>query len=87
MQSVNPSFVSHWHPPTPHSPPRMLAKDELLSLLQRCSQVLQQSKSRNVKRVHSQLEELLAKFKRLDGKLSKSGQSFVPFGVVFFFHF
>lgn len=56
--------------------PRMLAKDELISLLQRCLEILQQSKSKKIKNAHSQLAELLAKFKQLDGKLSKSRRRF-----------
>lgn len=45
---------------------KMLAKDELLSLLQRCSEVLQTVKSKKMKAALVQLEELLAKFKQLD---------------------
>lgn len=48
---------------------RMLAKDELMSLLQRCSEVLQPVKSKKMKTALVQLEELLARFKQLDGKL------------------
>lgn len=55
----------------------MLAKEELISLLQRCLEILQQSKSKKIKSALSQLTELLAKFKQCDGKLSKSRQSFV----------
>lgn len=50
----------------------MLAKDELISLLQRCLEILQQSKTKKIKSAHGRLAELLAKFKQLDGKLSKS---------------
>lgn len=56
---------------------RMLAKEELISLLQRCLEILQQSKSKKIKSALSQLTEFLAKFKQLDGKFSKSRQSFV----------
>lgn len=45
---------------------KMLAKEELISLLQRCLEILQQSKSKKIKRALSQLTELLAKFKQLD---------------------
>lgn len=70
----------------------MLAKDELISLLQRCLEILQQSKSKKMKSALSQLTELLAKFKQLDGKLSKSRQSFVfavkiPLHTTFFLFF
>ncbi|KAM4541019.1 origin recognition complex subunit 3 [Fundulus diaphanus] len=45
---------------------RMLAKDELISLLQKCAEVLQPVKSKQMKNARVQLEELLAKFKQLD---------------------
>uniref|UniRef100_A0A3Q0T8K2 Origin recognition complex subunit 3 n=1 Tax=Amphilophus citrinellus TaxID=61819 RepID=A0A3Q0T8K2_AMPCI len=45
---------------------KMLAKDELVALLQRCVEILQSSKSKNMKNALVQLEELLAKFKQLD---------------------
>uniref|UniRef100_A0A3Q2PFB7 Origin recognition complex subunit 3 n=1 Tax=Fundulus heteroclitus TaxID=8078 RepID=A0A3Q2PFB7_FUNHE len=47
---------------------RMLAKDELISLLQKCAEVLQPVKSKQMKNARVQLEELLAKFKQLDGE-------------------
>ncbi|XP_028251389.1 origin recognition complex subunit 3 [Parambassis ranga] len=45
---------------------RMLAKDELIALLQKCAEILQPVKSKKMKNAFSQLEELLAKFKQLD---------------------
>ncbi|XP_067335443.1 origin recognition complex subunit 3 isoform X4 [Channa argus] len=45
---------------------KMLAKDELISLLQRCAEILQPVKSKIMKSALSQLQELLAKFKQLD---------------------
>lgn len=49
-------------------PSRMLAKDELIALLQRCLEILQTVKSKQMKKARVQLEELLAKFKQLDSK-------------------
>ncbi|KAM4723479.1 origin recognition complex subunit 3 [Anableps anableps] len=45
---------------------KMLAKDELISLLQRCAEVLQSIKSKKMRNALVQLEELLAKFKQLN---------------------
>ncbi|XP_040916770.1 origin recognition complex subunit 3 [Toxotes jaculatrix] len=45
---------------------KMLAKDELITLLQRCAEILQPVKSKKMKSALAQLEELLAKFKQLD---------------------
>ncbi|KAM4543237.1 origin recognition complex subunit 3 [Odontesthes bonariensis] len=45
---------------------RMLAKDELILLLQRCVDILQPVKSKKIKNALVQLEELLAKFKQLE---------------------
>ncbi|XP_016890719.1 origin recognition complex subunit 3 isoform X2 [Cynoglossus semilaevis] len=45
---------------------KMLAKDELISLLQKCAEILQAVKSKKMKRAFVQLEELLDKFKQLD---------------------
>uniref|UniRef100_A0A4W6F624 Origin recognition complex subunit 3 n=1 Tax=Lates calcarifer TaxID=8187 RepID=A0A4W6F624_LATCA len=45
---------------------RMLAKDELITLLQRCAETLQSVKSKKMKNALVQLEELLTKFKQLD---------------------
>lgn len=50
-------------------PFRMLAKDQLISLLQRCEEILQAAKSKNIKVALVQLEDMLAKFKQLDSKL------------------
>uniref|UniRef100_A0A8D3E115 Origin recognition complex subunit 3 n=1 Tax=Scophthalmus maximus TaxID=52904 RepID=A0A8D3E115_SCOMX len=47
---------------------KMLAKDELITLLQRCADILQSVKSKKMRTAHVQLEELLAKFKQLDCK-------------------
>ncbi|KAM9707674.1 origin recognition complex subunit 3 isoform 2-T2 [Menidia menidia] len=44
---------------------RMLAKDELITLLQRCAEILH-VKSKKMKKTLVQMEELLAKFKQLD---------------------
>lgn len=49
-------------------PVRMLAKDELISLLQKCAEILQAVKSKKMKRAFVQLEELLDKFKQLDSE-------------------
>lgn len=49
----------------------MLAKDELISLLQRCVEILEPSKSKKMKSALGHLTDLLAKFKQLDGKLSE----------------
>uniref|UniRef100_A0A4W6F4L6 Origin recognition complex subunit 3 n=1 Tax=Lates calcarifer TaxID=8187 RepID=A0A4W6F4L6_LATCA len=43
---------------------RMLAKDELITLLQRCAETLQSVKSKKMKNALVQLEELLTKFKQ-----------------------
>ncbi|XP_047202041.1 origin recognition complex subunit 3 [Girardinichthys multiradiatus] len=45
---------------------KMLAKDELISLLQTCAEVLQPVRSKKMKNALVQLEELLAKLKLLD---------------------
>ncbi|XP_020496380.2 origin recognition complex subunit 3 isoform X1 [Labrus bergylta] len=45
---------------------KMLAKDELIALLQRCVEILQPVKSKRMKNAWVQLEELLAKLKQLD---------------------
>ncbi|XP_061600272.1 origin recognition complex subunit 3 [Cololabis saira] len=45
---------------------KMLAKDELILLLQKCAEILKSVKSKSVKKALVQLEELLAKFKQLD---------------------
>ncbi|KAF3844934.1 hypothetical protein F7725_008097 [Dissostichus mawsoni] len=45
---------------------KMLAKDELISLLKKCAEILQHSKSKNMKSALLQLEAMLAKFKQLD---------------------
>ncbi|XP_071354044.1 origin recognition complex subunit 3 [Trachinotus anak] len=45
---------------------KMLAKDELITLLLRCAEILQPIKSKKMKKALVDLEELLAKFKQLD---------------------
>ncbi|XP_015240648.1 PREDICTED: origin recognition complex subunit 3 [Cyprinodon variegatus] len=45
---------------------RMLAKDELMLLLQKCADVLQPVNSKKMQAAFVQLEELLTKFKQLD---------------------
>ncbi|XP_053290337.1 origin recognition complex subunit 3 isoform X1 [Pleuronectes platessa] len=45
---------------------KMLAKEELVMLLQRCAEILQQVKSKKMKNALNQLEEMLIKFKQLD---------------------
>ncbi|XP_034530494.1 origin recognition complex subunit 3 isoform X2 [Notolabrus celidotus] len=45
---------------------KMLAKDELINLLQRCLEILQPVKSKQMEDARVQLEELLVKFKQLD---------------------
>uniref|UniRef100_A0A671U0E3 Origin recognition complex subunit 3 n=1 Tax=Sparus aurata TaxID=8175 RepID=A0A671U0E3_SPAAU len=47
---------------------RMLAKDELVALLQRCVEILQPVKSKKMKNAFLQLTDLLTKFKQLDSK-------------------
>lgn len=47
----------------------MLARGELVALLQRCVEILQPSKSKKMKNALVQLEELLSKFKQLDSKI------------------
>ncbi|XP_034419490.1 origin recognition complex subunit 3 [Cyclopterus lumpus] len=45
---------------------KMLAKDQLIALLQRCEEILQAAKSKNIKMALVQLEDMLSKFKQLD---------------------
>ncbi|KAK5916875.1 hypothetical protein CgunFtcFv8_011814 [Champsocephalus gunnari] len=45
---------------------KMMAKDELISLLKKCAEILQHSKSKNMKSALLLLEAMLAKFKQLD---------------------
>ncbi|XP_039993496.1 origin recognition complex subunit 3 isoform X2 [Xiphias gladius] len=45
---------------------KMLAKEELITLLQRCAEILRPVKSKKMRDALVQLEELLAKFKQLD---------------------
>ncbi|XP_029316680.1 origin recognition complex subunit 3 isoform X2 [Cottoperca gobio] len=45
---------------------KMLAKDELITLLQKCVEILQLAKSKNMTSALVQLEDVLAKFKQLD---------------------
>uniref|UniRef100_A0A8D0A1T1 Origin recognition complex subunit 3 n=1 Tax=Sander lucioperca TaxID=283035 RepID=A0A8D0A1T1_SANLU len=45
---------------------KMLAKDELIALLQRCAEILQPAKSKKIKSALVQLEDMLTKFKQLD---------------------
>uniref|UniRef100_A0A8D0A1M3 Origin recognition complex subunit 3 n=1 Tax=Sander lucioperca TaxID=283035 RepID=A0A8D0A1M3_SANLU len=47
---------------------KMLAKDELIALLQRCAEILQPAKSKKIKSALVQLEDMLTKFKQLDSK-------------------
>lgn len=49
-------------------PSRMLAKDELIALLQRCAEIMRPVKSKKMKNALVQLEDLLAKFEQLDSK-------------------
>ncbi|XP_019712924.1 origin recognition complex subunit 3 isoform X2 [Hippocampus comes] len=46
---------------------KMLAKDELIALLQKCTEILQPIKSKMMKSAFVQLEDMLNKFKQLDG--------------------
>lgn len=46
----------------------MLAKDEIISSLQRCTEILQPVKSKRMKSAYVQLEDLLTKLKQLDSK-------------------
>ncbi|XP_042356988.1 origin recognition complex subunit 3 [Plectropomus leopardus] len=45
---------------------KMLAKDELITLLQKCVEILQSAKAKKMKAALVQLEDMLAKFKQLD---------------------
>ncbi|XP_049918029.1 origin recognition complex subunit 3 isoform X1 [Epinephelus moara] len=45
---------------------KMLAKDELIALLQKCVEILQAAKAKKMKSALVQLEDMLAKFKQLD---------------------
>ncbi|KAM3594665.1 uncharacterized protein V6R79_011817 [Siganus canaliculatus] len=45
---------------------KMLAKDELIALLQKCVEILQSVKSKRINNALVQLQDLLAKFKQLD---------------------
>lgn len=47
---------------------RMLAKDELVALLQKCAETLQSVKSKKMKKALVQLKQLLTKFEQMDGK-------------------
>lgn len=46
----------------------MLAKDEVVALLQKCAETLQSAKSKKMKKALVQLKELLTKFEQMDGK-------------------
>lgn len=46
----------------------MLAKDELVALLQKCVETLQSVKSKKMKKALGHLKELLTKFQQMDGK-------------------
>ncbi|XP_061553237.1 origin recognition complex subunit 3 [Phycodurus eques] len=46
---------------------KMLAKDELIALLQRCAEILRSANSKKMKSALVQLEDMLSKFKQLDG--------------------
>lgn len=48
---------------------RMLAKDELIALVQRCVEILQPVESKKMNNASVQLKELLAKLKQLDCEL------------------
>ncbi|XP_030641015.1 origin recognition complex subunit 3 [Chanos chanos] len=45
---------------------RMLAKDELVAALQKCTDVLEQCKAKKMKRASQQLKEYISKFEKLD---------------------
>lgn len=46
----------------------MLAKDELVALLQKCAETLQSVKSKKMKKALVRLRELLSLFRQMDGK-------------------
>uniref|UniRef100_A0A3Q2YE56 Origin recognition complex subunit 3 n=1 Tax=Hippocampus comes TaxID=109280 RepID=A0A3Q2YE56_HIPCM len=50
----------------------MLAKDELIALLQKCTEILQPIKSKMMKSAFVQLEDMLNKFKQLDNESRRS---------------
>ncbi|XP_054653031.1 origin recognition complex subunit 3 isoform X3 [Dunckerocampus dactyliophorus] len=56
---------------------KMLAKDELIALLQRCAEILQPVKSKKMKSALVQLEDMITKLKQLDGKLWETSSSLV----------
>ena len=47
----------------------MLAKDELVTALRKCAEILKPGKTKKTRAALVQLEELLAKFSLLDSKL------------------
>ncbi|KAM7375937.1 hypothetical protein PAMP_005697 [Pampus punctatissimus] len=56
-------------------PSRMFAKDELITLLQRCAEIMQPVKSKRMKSAYVQLEELLTKLKQLDTGATETAPS------------
>lgn len=46
----------------------MLAKDELIGLLQKCEEILQPVKSKKMKESLVKLKDLLTRFKQLDSE-------------------
>lgn len=46
----------------------MVAKDELMALLQKCANNLESVKSKEMKKARVRLRELLAKFQQMDGE-------------------
>ncbi|KAM9777303.1 origin recognition complex subunit 3 [Neosynchiropus ocellatus] len=53
---------------------KMLAKEELTTLLQGCAEILRSSQSKRMKRGLAQLEELINKFKELDATVTDAPQ-------------
>lgn len=47
---------------------RMLAKDELITLLQSCAEILRSEKSKKMKRACVQMDDVLTRLKQLDGE-------------------
>uniref|UniRef100_A0A3Q2Y2G6 Origin recognition complex subunit 3 n=1 Tax=Hippocampus comes TaxID=109280 RepID=A0A3Q2Y2G6_HIPCM len=57
---------------------KMLAKDELIALLQKCTEILQPIKSKMMKSAFVQLEDMLNKFKQLDGEMGEASSLTSP---------
>uniref|UniRef100_A0A8D0A5I4 Origin recognition complex subunit 3 n=1 Tax=Sander lucioperca TaxID=283035 RepID=A0A8D0A5I4_SANLU len=61
---------------------KMLAKDELIALLQRCAEILQPAKSKKIKSALVQLEDMLTKFKQAPTCCHSLAKKLSPFEVL-----